>query len=105
MNVTKRRRSIYFTEDDSDLLEYVNQKDITFNRYLMRLIREDMERDGDISNKELLTQLKELLSAFNVPQPYPFPYPSPYYPVSSTSIPPTNPTLEEEEKFDDIDGL
>lgn len=98
MNVTKRRRSIYFTEDDSDLLEYVNQKDIAFNRYLMRLIREDMERDGDISNKQLLLELKELFPTFMMT-------PSVALPVlqSTTETSTTLSPLEEE--FDDIDGL
>ena len=99
-NVTKRRRSIYFTEDDLDLLEYVNRKDIAFNRYLMRLIREDMERDGDISNKQLLLELKEMFPTFTTPSsPPPYPYPYPDLSMSS-SLPPTM-----EEDYDDMDGL
>ena len=103
-NVTKRRRSIYFTEDDLDLLEYVNQKDIAFNRYLMRLIREDMERDGDITNKQLLLELKEMFPTFTTPSPpppYPYPYPYPYPALSASSSP--SPTMEED--YDDMDGL
>ncbi len=103
-NVTKRRRSIYFTEDDLDLLEYVNQKDIAFNRYLMRLIREDMERDGDITNKQLLLELKEMFPTFTTPSsppPYPYPYPYPYPDLSASSSP--SPTMEED--YDDMDGL
>lgn len=97
-NVTKRRRSVYFSEDDSDLLEYINQKDVAFNRYLMRLIREDMERDGDISNKQLLLELKELIPTFMMNPAASFPYP-----LHSSSDIPTPPAIEEE--YDDMDGL
>ena len=106
-----RRRSIYFTEEDLDLLEYLNQKEVNLNRYLMRLIRQDMMGDGDISNRELLEQLKEAVQPASTPYPYPpYPYPYPYPPFSSppqSPIPtesplPPIPTISEEEVVDYI---
>ena len=98
-NVTKRRRSVYFSEDDSDLLDYINRKDVAFNRYLMRLIREDMERDEDISNKQLLLELKELIPTFMTTPAASFPYPH-LHPSSDLPSP-----LPLEEEYDDMDGL
>ena len=64
----------------------------------MRLIRDDMERDGDISNRQLLLELKELFPTFVGTS-------SVVYPPLPSVLETFNELPSVEEEYDDMDGL
>lgn len=64
------RRGIYFSEEDSDLLEYIDSQEVSASKFITQIIREKKEgRLGaapvkdDLSNRELLQELKTLLES------------------------------------------
>lgn len=65
------RRSLYFSPDDIELLKYADSRPINRNQYILKLIREDMERDPNAPKpttaevsvmdlNQMLSELKEI---------------------------------------------
>ena len=67
------RRSLYFSQDDIELLKYADSRPINRNQYILNLIREDMNRDPNALNfktvevsmidlQKVMTELGEIKS-------------------------------------------
>lgn len=65
------RRSLYFSQEDIELLNYADSRPINRNQYILNLIREDMDRDPNALNfktvevsmidlKKVMTELEEI---------------------------------------------
>lgn len=65
------RRGIYFSEEDSDLLEYIDSQGVSASKFVTQIIREKKEgrlgaapvASNDLSNRELLKELKAFMEA------------------------------------------
>ena len=62
------RRGIYFSEEDSDLLDFIDSQEVSASKFVTQIIREKKEgRLGgplsgeDLSNRQLLQELKSFI--------------------------------------------
>lgn len=63
------RRGIYFSEEDNDLLKYIDSQPVSASKFVTQVIREKMEgrlnpvplATDDITNRQLLKEIQNLL--------------------------------------------
>ncbi|MCL1949020.1 MAG: hypothetical protein FWF59_04735 [Turicibacter sp.] len=64
------RRGIYFSEEDSDLLAFIDSQEVSASKFVTQIIREKKEgrlgnapASDDLTNRQLLKELKTLIES------------------------------------------
>jgi len=85
------RRGIYFSEEDSDLLEYIDSQEVSASKFVTQIIREKKEGrlgtaslgNDDLTNRQLLQELKAFMESRSFMSPA-APEPNPFNQVQSS---------------------